>query len=111
MRGIGGSEYHTSSILSAIVDNERRMLSTLDLPNVPMGDREEYILAIQNEDDKAENIFDGITPDDLTNGGQVQDASRALARQRRTSIQASLHASRLLRMGFHSGRLQVLLVQ
>ena len=110
-RGIGGSEYHTNSILSAIADSERRMLSTLDLPNATRGDPEEYTLAIQNEDSEIENIFEGISPDELTNGGQVQDASRALVRQRRTSVQASLRASRLLRMGFYSGRLQVLPVQ
>ena len=94
-RGIGGSEYHTNNILNAIADSERRMLSTLDLPTAS-GDPEEYTLAIQNEDREVENIFDGITPDELTNGGQVQDASRALVRERRASVHASTRASRLL---------------
>ena len=80
-RRTGGSEYHTNNILNAIADSERRMLSTLELPTASSGNPEEYTLAIQNEDREVENIFNGITPDELTNGGQVQDVSRALVCQ------------------------------
>ena len=94
------------------MDSERRMLSTLELPNAT-GDiaEEATTLTIQNEDSEIENIFDGITLDELTNDGQIEDASRSLVFQQRTYVQASLRASRLLRMGFHSGSLQVFPVQ
>ena len=68
-RGVGGSKFHTNNILSAIADSERRILSTLELPNAT-GDitEETTTLTIWNEDSEVENIFDGIIPDDLTNG-------------------------------------------
>ena len=107
-RGVGGSEFHTNSILTAIKQTEALMLNRLQSEvSIP---REESggSLVITNEDNTLENVFEEIEPAELENGGRVEDASRALVTTRTQDIQVALLSSRRLRMGYHHGRLQVL---
>ena len=110
-RGVGGSEYHTNCILNAIKQTEGVMLNRIQgevssrIPSEDSGGS----LVIMNEDNALENVFEGIDPEELRNGGRVEDASRAIVATRTQNIQDALLSSRRLRMGYHHGRLQVLL--
>ena len=80
-RGVGGSEFHTNSILEAIKNSEARMLSSVSIP-CPLLTSEDNsgILSIVNEDSALDNVTEGISEEDLGNGGPIQDASEALVR-------------------------------
>ena len=108
-RGVGGSEYHTNSILQAIKESEARMLSTVNGPRElsPVSENSGMLL-IQDEDNALEHVTEGISEDDLANGGTIQEESEALVNSRTRTIQEALLSSRRLTMGYHHGRLQVL---
>ena len=108
-RGVGGSEYHTNSILEAIKESEARMLSGVNGTGPPsLVSENGGTLLITDEDNALEHVTEGISEDDLANGGTIQDASEALISSRTRTIQEALLSSRRLRMGYHHGRLQVL---
>ena len=108
-RGVGGSEYHTNSILQAIKESEARMLSTVNGPRElsPVSENSGMLL-IQDEDNALEHVTEGISEDDLANGGTIQEESEALVNSRTRTIQEALLSSRRLTMGYHHGQLQVL---
>ena len=109
-RGVGGNEYHTNNILQAIKLSEMRMISRVEC-NVQVSPSEidnSEALCITNEDTAMEAVLEGIRPDELTNGGPIQEVSRALVSNRTRTLQDTLLSSRRLRMGYHHGRLQVL---
>ena len=108
-RGVGGSEFHTNSILEAIKNSETRMLNSVS-NTCPLLISEDNcgILSIVNEDSAHDNVTEGISEEDLGNGGPIQDASEELVRTRTLTIQDALLSSRRLKMGYHNGRLQVL---
>ena len=108
-RGVGGSEYHTNSILEAIKESEARMLSGVNGTGPPsLVSENGGTLLITDEDNALEHVTEGISEDDLANGGTIQDESEALISSRTRTIQEALLSSRRLRMGYHHGRLQVL---
>ena len=108
-RGVGGNEYHTNSILQAIKLSETRMLSSVQYPGPALSDIDNSgTLCITNEDTAMETVLEGISPEELTNGGAIEEVSRALVSNRTRAIQDTLLSSRRLRMGYHHGRLQVL---
>ena len=108
-RGVGGSEYHTNAILETIKEGEARMLSTVNRPCPPsLVEENSETLLITNEDNALEQVTEGISEDDLANGGTIQDESEALISSRTRTIQEALLSSRRLKMGYHHGRLQVL---
>ena len=110
VRGVGGNEYHTNNILQAIKLSGMRMISRVEC-NVRVSPSEidnSEALCITNEDTAMEAVLAGIRPDELTNGGPIQEVSRALVSNRTRTLQDTLLSSRRLRMGYHHGRLQVL---
>ena len=109
-RGVGSSEFHTNSILEAIKESETRMLSTVSSATCPslISEDNSGTFIITDEDSALTNVTEGISEDDLSNGGCIQDESEALVNRRTRTIQDALLSSRRLRMGYHNGRLQVL---
>ena len=112
-RGVGGSEFHTNTILSAIKEAQISMLGHMQSQvAAPLASQDNQgsltDLHIQDEEDALTNVHEGITPEELNNDGPLQDASRALVSNRTRTIQETLLSSRRLTMGFHHGRLQVL---
>ena len=108
-RGVGGSEFHTNSILAAIKQSEIAMLQRLhQSESRPESSEDTAELLIENEDAALATVYEGINEDELNDNGPIQDASRALVNNRTRTIQDALLSSRRLRMGYHHGRLQVL---
>ena len=66
------------------------------------------MFTIIDEDTAIESMTNGISTEDLTNGGAIQDVSIALVSNRTRTIQDILISNRLLSMGYNNGRLQVL---
>ena len=78
-RGVGGSEFHTNSILEAIKKSETRMLSSVSNPCPSlMSEDNGGIFSIIDEDSALDNVTEGISEKDLSNGEPIQDASEAL---------------------------------
>ena len=110
-RGVGGSEFHTNTILEAIKKSEVSMLHRLHQSQSSLESSEDNNTAellIENEDVALATIYEGINEEELNNNGPIQDATRALVSTRTRTIQDALLSSRRLRMGYHHGRLQVL---
>ena len=70
-RGVGGSEYHTNSILEAIKQSETRMLSSVSQSPSISSEDNISTLTIIDEDTALENVTQGISEEDLTNGGPI----------------------------------------
>ena len=109
-RGVGGSEFHTNSILAAIKQSKRAMLQRIHHSQPRLGSSEDDTaeFLIENEDAALATVYEGINEEELQNDGPIQDASRALVNTRTRTIQDALLSSRRLRMGYHHGCLQVL---
>ena len=107
-RGVGGSEFHTNSILEAIKVSETKMLSSYSKEIPSLVSEESGTLVITDENNALQNVNDGISENDLANGGTIQDECVALVNRRTRTIQEALLSSRRLKMGYHNGRLQVL---
>ena len=107
-RGVGGSEFHTNSILEAIKVSETKMLSSYSKEIPSLVSEESGTLVITDENNALDNVNEGISDIDLANGGNIQDECVALVNKRTRTIQEALLSSRRLKMGYHNGRLQVL---
>ena len=107
-RGVGGSEFHTNSILEAIKVSETKMLSSYSKEIPSLVSEESGTLVITDENNALDNVNEGISENDLSNGGTIQDECEALVNRRTRTIQEALLSSRRLKMGYHNGRLQVL---
>ena len=85
------------------------MLCSVQFPALPPSEIDNSgTLCITNEDTALENVLEVISSDELTNGGPIQEAPRALVGNRTRTIQDTLLSSRYLRMGYYHGCLQVL---
>lgn len=73
-RGVGtGSGFHLKNILLVIADSGHRMLSMLELPNATISISVMEVsnsLTIRNEDNEVDNIFEGMSSDEITSGGE-----------------------------------------
>ncbi len=75
-RGVGGSEFHTNSILEAIKNSETRMLnSVLNTCPLLISEDNSGIVSIIDEDSALDNVTEGISKENISNGGPIQDAS------------------------------------
>ena len=73
-RGVGGSEFHTTSILESIKESETKMLSSVSNGLYPsLVSEDSGTLVITDEDHALEHVTEGISEDDLANGGTIQD--------------------------------------
>ena len=59
-------------------------------------------LFISDENNALENVTEGISENDLANGGTIQDESEALVNRQTRTIQEALLSSRRLKMGYHN---------
>ena len=74
-----------------------------------MVSEESGTLLISDENNALDNVNEGISENDLSNSGTIQDECEALVNRRTRTIQEALLSSRRLKMSYHNGRLQVLL--
>ena len=79
-RCVGGNKYHTNSILQAIKLSKMRMIIKVECYEwvSPSEIDNNGALCITNEDTAMEAVLEGICPDKLTNGGPIEEVSRAL---------------------------------